>query len=93
MSVARNRTEIGARFVPAIIRWHDPLPKPTICGEWIAIERLRRGMARRALAHALRWDEATLRRHEEDRALPSAGRLAQLRAVLGEALWSASIEQ
>jgi transcriptional regulator with XRE-family HTH domain len=81
----KNRTEIGARFGPAIIRWlgYDPLPRARSFGEWLAIERTRRGLARRALAAALGWDEATLAEYEDGRP-PDARRLAQLRAVLGK---------
>jgi hypothetical protein len=82
----KGRTKVGARFVPAIIRWlgYDPLPESRSVGEWIVIERTRRGMARRQLARALRWDEGTLRQYEENRAEPDARRLAQLRVVLDE---------
>ena len=81
----KNRTRIGARFVPAIIRWlgYDPLPIPSSFGSWIEIERTRRGLARRALAHALGWDESTIRKYEEDDRSPDSLKLAQLRAVLG----------
>jgi transcriptional regulator with XRE-family HTH domain len=81
----KNRTKIGARFVPAIIRWlgYDPLPTASSFGEWLAIERTRRGLARRALAAALGWDEATLAEYEDGRP-PDARWLAQLRAVLGK---------
>ncbi len=81
----KNRTEIGARFVPAIIQWlgYDPLPSPSSFGEWIAIERTRRGLARRTLAAALGWDEVTLGQYERGRP-PDARRLAQLRAILGK---------
>jgi transcriptional regulator with XRE-family HTH domain len=81
-----NRTEVGVRFIPAIIRWlgYDPLPEAGSVGEWIVIERRRRGMARRQLALALRWDEGTLRQYEEDTAAPDARRLAQLRVAFGE---------
>jgi transcriptional regulator with XRE-family HTH domain len=80
----KNRTKIGARFVPAIIRWlgYDPLPTVSSFGEWIATERTRRGLARRALAATLGWDEAILGEYESGRP-PDARRLAQLRAVLG----------
>jgi transcriptional regulator with XRE-family HTH domain len=80
----RDRTKVGARFVPAIIRWlgYDPLPKARSIGEWIVIGRTRRGMARRQLARVLRWDEGTLRQYEENRAEPDARRLAQLHLVL-----------
>jgi hypothetical protein len=82
----RNPTEVGVRFVPAIIRWlgYDPLPEAGTVGDWIVIERTRRGMARRQLARVLRWDEGTLRQYEENTAAPGAERLAQLRDVLGE---------
>jgi transcriptional regulator with XRE-family HTH domain len=82
----KRRTKVGARFVPAIIRWlgYDPLPEARSVAEWIVIERTRRGMARRQLARALRWDEGTLRQYEENRAEPDARRLAQLRVVLDE---------
>jgi len=81
----KNRTRIGARFVPAIIEWlgYDPLPRASSVGEWIAIERTRRGLARRVLAAALGWDEATLGEYEGGRS-PDSRRLAQLRAVLGK---------
>lgn len=80
----KNRTQIGSRFVPAI-EWlgYDPLPRPSSVGEWIAIERTRRGLARRALAAALGWDEATLGAYEDGGRPPDARRLTQLRAVLG----------
>jgi transcriptional regulator with XRE-family HTH domain len=80
----KNRTEIGARFVPTIVQWlgYDPLPRPSSFGEWIVVERIRRGLARRTLAAALGWDEATLGEYEAGRP-PDARRLAQLRAVLG----------
>jgi transcriptional regulator with XRE-family HTH domain len=82
----KGRTKVGARFVPAIIRWlgYDPLPESRSVGEWIVIERTRRGMARRQLARALQCDEGTLRRYEEDTAAPDARRLAQLRVAFGE---------
>jgi transcriptional regulator with XRE-family HTH domain len=82
----KRRTKVGARFVPAIIRWlgYDPLPEARSVAEWIVIERTRRGMARRQLARALRRDEGTLRQYEENRAEPDARRLAQLRVVLDE---------
>ena len=82
----KNRTKIGARFVPALIQWlgYDPLPSPNSFGEWIAVERTRRGLARRALAAALRWDEKTVRKYEEGRRLPDGSRLEQLRLVLGQ---------
>ena len=81
----KNRTEVGARFVPAIIQWlgYDPLPTPSSFGEWIAVARTRRGLARRTLAAALGWDEATLGEYEGGRP-PDAQRLAQLRSVLGK---------
>jgi transcriptional regulator with XRE-family HTH domain len=81
----KNRTKVGTRFVPAIIQWlrYDPLPRPGSFGEWIAIERGRRGLARRSLAAALGWDEATVGKYEAGRP-PEARRLAQLRAVLGK---------
>ena len=79
------KTALTARFVPAIIQWlgYDPLPMANSFGEWIAIERTRRGLARRALAATLGWDEATLGEYEGGRP-PDARRLAQLRAVLGK---------
>lgn len=82
----KNRTKIGTRFVPAIIIWlgYDPLPTASSFGSWIAIERTRRGLARRALAAALGWDENTLRKYEEGDSPPDGPRLAQLRAVLGK---------
>jgi hypothetical protein len=82
----KNRTKVGARFVPAIIQWlgYNPLPRAGSFGEWIAIERTRRGLARRGLAAALGWDEATLSEYEQGVRLPDARRLAQLRAVFGE---------
>jgi hypothetical protein len=82
----KNRTEIGARFVPTIVQWlgYDPLPKASSFGEWIAIERNRRGLARRALAAALGWDEATFRRVRTGCAPAGARKLTQLRAVFGE---------
>ena len=89
----KNRTRIGARFVPAIIQWlgYDPLPTPNSIGEWIAVERTRRGLARRTLAAALGWDEATLLGWDEATLSeyeggrpPDTRRLAQLRAVLGK---------
>jgi len=82
----KNRTKIGARFVPAIIRWlgYDPLPLASSLGEWIAIERTRRGLARRALAAALGWDEATLGKYEQGDGAPDSQRLAQLCGVLGK---------
>ncbi|HKS71562.1 MAG TPA: helix-turn-helix transcriptional regulator, partial [Terriglobales bacterium] len=82
----KNRTRIGARFVPAIIQWlgYDPLPTPNSIGEWIAIERTRRGLARRTLAAALGWDEATLGKYEQGDRAPDSRRLAQLCAVLGK---------
>ena len=81
----KNRTKIGVRFVPAIIEWlgYDPLPRADGFGSWIAIERTRRGLARRALADVLGWDEATLGEYEGGRP-PDAGKLAQLREVLGK---------
>jgi len=81
----KNRTESGARFVPAIIEWlgYDPLPLANSFGEWIKIERTRRGLARRTLAAALGSDEATLGEYEGGRP-PDAQRLAQLRSVLGK---------
>jgi transcriptional regulator with XRE-family HTH domain len=82
----KNRTKVGARFVPTIIQWlgYDPLPLAGSFSEWIAIERNRRGLARRALAAALGWDEATLGKYEGGRRPPDARRLAQLRAVFGK---------
>ena len=82
----KNRTEIGVRFVPAIIQWlgYDPLPRPSSIGEWIALERTRRGLARRALADALGWDESTVREYEEGDRPPNGPRLAQLYALLGQ---------
>jgi len=82
----KNRTEIGARFVPAIIQWlgYDPLPSPSSLGEWIAIERTRRGLARRALAAALGWDESTVSKYEQGDCPPSGRKLQQLRAALGK---------
>jgi transcriptional regulator with XRE-family HTH domain len=82
----KNRTKVGARFVPAIIRWlgYDPLPRPSSLGDWIAVERTRRGLARRRLAHALGWDESTVRKYEEGGSGPDSRRLAQLCAVLGK---------
>ena len=81
----KNRTQIGVRFVPAIIRWlgYDPLPRASSFGAWVAIERTRRGLARRTLAAALGWDEGTVGEYEGGRP-PDARRLAQLRAVLGK---------
>lgn len=80
----KNRTKVGARFVPAIIHWlgYDPLPAASSFGSWIAIERTRRGLARRALAAALGWDESTVRKYEEGHRLPEGPRMAQLRAAL-----------
>lgn len=82
----KNRTQVGARFVPAIIRWlgYDPLPVASSFGECIAIERTRRGLARRGLAKALGWDESTVRKYEEGDRPPDGPRLVQLCAVLGE---------
>lgn len=82
----KNRTTVGARFVPAIIEWlgYDPLPRASSFGSWIAVERIRRGLARRALADALGWDESTVRRYEEANSPPNAPRLAQLHALLGK---------
>jgi hypothetical protein len=78
------KTALTARFVPAIIQWlgYDPLPRPRSLGEWIVIERTRRGLARRRLATALGWDEATLGEYEAGRA-PDARRLAELCTLLG----------
>ena len=82
----KNRTSVGARFVPAIIRWlgYDPLPRPSSFSSWLVTERTRRGLARRALAVALGWDENTVRKYEEGGRPPDGSRLAQLRTVLGE---------
>jgi len=82
----KHRTKIGARFIPAIIQWlgYDPLPSPSSLGEWIAIERTRRGLARRALAAALGWDEKTVRKYEEGGHPPDGSRLEQLGLVLGK---------
>ncbi len=82
----KNRTKVGARFVPAIIEWlgYDPLPPASCLGSWITIERTRRGLARRTLAEALGWDESTVRSYEVGDCLPEGVRLAQLRAILGE---------
>lgn len=93
----KNRTEIGARFVPAIIQWlgYDPLPRPSSLGEWVTIERTRRGLARRTLADALGWDEATVREYEQGGRPPDSGRLAQLQEVLGNPpseTWSSKAE-
>lgn len=81
----KNRTKIGVRFVPAIIEWlgYDPLPLARSFGEWIAIARTRRGLARRTLADALGWDESIVRKYEEGDCPADGPRLAQLRAVLG----------
>lgn len=81
----KNRTKVGARFMPAIIQWlgYDPSPSAGSLGEWIVIARTRRGLARRALAAALGWDESVLRKYEEDRRSPDGPRLAQLRSILG----------
>lgn len=81
----KNRTKICVRFVPAMIEWlgYDPLPLASSFGEWIAIERTRRGLARRVLAAALGWDEATLGAYEEGGRAPDARRLAQLCEALG----------
>ncbi len=80
----KNRTTIGVRFVPAIIDWlgYDPLPKADTLASWIAVERTRRGFARRVLAEALGWDEGSLRSYEKGDRLPGGARLAQLRAML-----------
>jgi len=82
----KNRTTVGARFVPAIIEWlgYDPLPSPSNLRHWIAIERTRRGFARRTLAEALGWDESTIRSYEEGDRLPEGAKLAQLCAILGK---------
>ncbi len=81
-----KRTAVGTRFVPAIIQWlgYDPLPAPSSLASWITIERTRRGLARRALAEALGWDETTVRSYEEGDRLPEDARLAKLRAILGK---------
>jgi transcriptional regulator with XRE-family HTH domain len=86
MNWEKNRTKIGARFVPAVVQWlgYDPLPRARSFGSWMAIERSRRGLARRALAKALGWDENTVRKYEEGGRPPDGSRLAQLCAVLGE---------
>ncbi len=82
----KNRTSIGARFVPAIIRWlgYDPLPRPRSFASWLVTERIRKGLARRGLANALGWDENTVRKYAEGGRPPDGSRLEQLRTMLGE---------
>ena len=43
-----------------------------------------KGLARRALADALGWDESTVRKYEEGVRPPDSQKLAQLCAVLGD---------